>query len=53
VIADDVLADFFEVLLQRMKPAMRPLLRALLSARAARQMNALVERAMKRSLLIE
>ena len=53
VIADDVLADFFEILLQPMKLAMRPLLRTLLIAGAARQVNALVERAMKRSLLIE
>jgi alpha-beta hydrolase superfamily lysophospholipase len=53
VIADDVLADFFEVLLRQMQPAMRPMLRALLIAGAARQVNALAERTMKRSLVCE
>jgi alpha-beta hydrolase superfamily lysophospholipase len=53
VIADDILSDFFEVVLRKANPVQRALLRALLSARAARQVNALVERAMKRNLQIE
>lgn len=53
VIADDVLTDFSEVLLRQVSLAVRVMLTALLKVNAARAVNTLVRRAMKRSLVIE
>jgi len=53
VIADDILTDFFEVVLRKANPVQRALLRALLVAGAAGQVNALLKQAMKKSLVTE
>ncbi len=53
VIADDILTDFFEVVLRDANPVQRALLRALLVAGAAGQVNALLKQAMKKSLVTE
>ena len=53
VIADDILTDFFEVVLRKTNPVQRALLRALLMVGAAGQVNALLKQAMKKSLLTE
>ena len=53
VIADDVLTDFSEVVLRQVSLALRVMLTALLKVNAARVVNLLVRRAMKRSLVIE
>ncbi len=53
VIADDILTDFFEVVLRKVSPVQRALLRALLAAGAARQVNALLKQAMRKSLMAE
>lgn len=53
VIADDVLTDFSEVVQRQVSPVVRVMLTALLRINAARAVNTLVRRAMKRSLVIE
>jgi len=53
VIADDVLTDFSEAVLRQVSPVVRVMLTALLKVNAARAVNTLVRRAMKRSLVIE
>lgn len=53
VIADDILTDFSEVLMRQVSPAVRLMLTALLKVNAARAVNMLMRRAMRRSLTIE
>jgi len=53
VIADDILTDFLEVVLRQASPVQRTLLQALLVVGAARQVNALLKQAMKKSLVME
>jgi pimeloyl-ACP methyl ester carboxylesterase len=53
VVADDIFTDLFEVSLRQVPPVARATLSALLTIDAAALVNAMVERAMKRSLVIE
>lgn len=53
IIADDVLTDFSEVVLRQVSPAVRLILTALFKVKAARAVNTLVRRAIRRSLVIE
>jgi alpha-beta hydrolase superfamily lysophospholipase len=53
VIADDILTDFLEVVLRQARPVQRVLLQALLVVGAARQVNTLLGKAMKKSLVME
>lgn len=53
VITDDILTDFFEVMLGQVSATVRKELSLLLKAGAAHAVNLLLERAMKQSLMVE
>jgi len=53
VIADDILTDLLDVSLQQVSPGVRATLSGLLKLDAAPLVNAMVERAMKRSLVVD